>query len=61
MNWTRKKSEPEELCERVRQRGFADTGEIFDEQVSARQQAGKCKPDLPLLAEDDLAGSGDGG
>ena len=40
----------------VRQRGLADTRQILDQQVAARQQARKRETDLFRLAEDDLLG-----
>jgi hypothetical protein len=45
--------------ERVRQHGFAYAGNVFDQQVSARQKAGDRQPDLAFLAEDDAADLGD--
>ena len=41
------------LGQRVGQRGFADTGYVFDQQVATRQQARDTQPDLPVLAQDD--------
>ena len=45
----------------MRQRGLADAGQVFDQQVAARQQAGEGEADLLRLAEDDLFGLGDDG
>jgi len=42
--------------EHVRQRGLADSRQVLDQQVAAREQAGQRQPDLCLFAEDDLAG-----
>jgi hypothetical protein len=39
--------------EHVRERRLADTGHVFDEQVTAREQARKRQPHLRFLAEDD--------
>ena len=38
------------------ERGLANAWHIFDQQVSARENAGERKPDLLFLAEDDAAG-----
>ncbi len=43
----------------MRQRRLADAGQILDQQVSARQQAGQGETDLAFLAEHDLAGLAD--
>ena len=39
----------------VRQGGFAHAGQVFDQQMTARQQAGDGQADGALLAEDDRA------
>ena len=41
--------------ERVRERGLADAGHVFDQQVAAREEAGEGEADLLFLAEDDFA------
>jgi hypothetical protein len=38
------------------QRGFADAGNIFYQQMAASQQTAKRKPNLPGFAENDLIG-----
>ena len=50
--------EAEQSGQHVRQRGLADAGQILDQQVAARQQAGQRQPQLAFLAEDDAAGGG---
>ena len=55
VNWMRWNCSPSERRERVGERGLADAGHVFDQQVAARQQAGEREPDLALLAEDDGA------
>jgi hypothetical protein len=45
----------ERLGEHVRERGLADAGQVLDQQVAARQQAGEGEAHLCLLAEDDAA------
>ena len=40
----------------MRQRRLADAGQVFDQQVAARQQAGQRQADLRVLAENDLIG-----
>ena len=52
-------SEAEQAGEGVGQRGLADTRQILDQQVAAREQAGNCLADLVFLAEDDAPGSGE--
>ena len=47
--------QPEKLREHLRQRSLADAGQILDQQVPAREQAGKREPYLALLAEDDFS------
>ena len=47
-------AEPERRGERVRKRGLADAGNVLDQQVTAREQAGEAQANLLLLAEDDL-------
>ncbi len=42
----------------VRQCGFANARQVFDEQVAVRQQAGQRKPDLFVFAENDFVGGG---
>ena len=42
-------------CNRMRQRGFPDAGQVLDQQMPAGKQAGQCKTDLPALAEDDAS------
>ena len=42
----------------MRQRGFSDTGHIFDQQMAARDQARQRKLNLPLFAENDVADLG---
>ena len=49
----------EQSCQQMRQSRLADAGDILDQQMSARQQAGQCQADLPLLAENDGAGLAD--
>ena len=45
----------------MRQRGLADPGHVFDQQVAIGQQAGQGKAHLPVLADDDLVDlAGDG-
>ena len=39
--------------QRMRQRGLADAGHVFDQQVAARQQAGQARRICCGLAEDD--------
>ena len=45
--------------EHQRQRGLADSGHVFDEQVAVRQQTSERQPDLLRLAENDLLGLAD--
>src|SRR6185503_9820235 len=52
VNWMRWNCRP---SERVRKRGLAHAGQVFDQQVAARQQAGKRQAHLRFLAEDDAA------
>ena len=40
----------------MRERRLADPGQILDQQVAAREQAGERQADLALLAEDHPAG-----
>jgi hypothetical protein len=42
--------------EHVRERGLANAGQVFDQQVAAREQAGEREAHLSFLAEDDAAG-----
>ena len=51
----------ERLGQRMRQRGLAHAGQVFDQQMPARQQASERQPDLARFAEDDLFGLGDDG
>ena len=43
----------------MRQRGLADSRQIFDQQMAARQQASQREADLLRLAQDDLLGLAD--
>ncbi len=43
------------------QRGLADTGQVFDQQVAAGKQAGQREADLRLLADHHAANLGGGG
>ena len=54
-----RKLKSEQARQGVCQRGLADAGQVFDQQVAARQQAGQRKSDLRFLAEDDAVGCGD--
>jgi hypothetical protein len=47
--------EAERNGQRVRQRGLADPGHVFDQQVAAGQQAGQRLANLQILADHDLA------
>ena len=49
------KIEPKRFGEDVRERGLADAGHVFDQQVSACQHAGERKADLWFLAKNYLA------
>ena len=51
--------ETEEARERMRKRRLAHAGHVLDQQVAARKDACHRLPDLPLLAEDHLAGERD--
>ena len=53
--------EAQHLRERVCQRGLADAGHVFDEQMPARQQAGEGEPHGLGLAEDDAIERGEDG
>jgi hypothetical protein len=44
-------AQAEQLGEDVGQRGLADAGQILDQQVAARDQAGQRQPDRVPLAE----------
>src|SRR5690349_6640651 len=46
--------EPEGRCERLRERRFADTGNVLDQKVSARDQAGQREFQRLVLADDNL-------
>ena len=48
--------QPEGARQHVRQRGLAHAGNVLDQQVAARQNAGERHADLRFLAEDDLTG-----
>ena len=47
--------------QRVRERGLADPGQVFEQQVAAREQAGQGETDLLVLADHDLADLARGG
>ena len=47
------KVQSQDAGEHVGQRGFADSRQVLDQQVAARQQAGYGESDRPFLAEDD--------
>jgi hypothetical protein len=49
------KRKPDRSSERVGERRLADSGDIFDEQMTAREQARERKSYLQLLSEDDAA------
>ena len=49
------------MRERVRQRGLADAGHVFDQQVAAREQAGERQSHRLGLAEDDPVQGGQRG
>ncbi len=53
--------ESEDARQHMGQGGLADTGQVFDQQVPASQEAGQGKPDRPFLAEDDLVDVGQDG
>ena len=53
--------EAQQARERVRERGLAHAGNVFDEQVAAREDARHGEADRAFLAEDDLAGLRDDG
>ena len=38
----------------MREGGFADPGNVLDQQVAARQQAGQAQANLRILAENDV-------
>jgi len=48
------KIQTQELREHLSERGLADAGQVFDQKVPAREQAGERETDLALLAEDDF-------
>ncbi len=48
--------QPQQARQHLGQRGLAHAGQIFDEQVAARQQAGEGEADLVLFAENDFGG-----
>ena len=54
VNWMRRKLQPERARQRVRQRRLADAGQVFDEQMPARQQAGDGQADGVFFADDDF-------
>jgi hypothetical protein len=45
--------ESQGACQGMRQGGLADAGDILDQQVTARQQAGDSETNRPLLAQHD--------
>ena len=49
----------EQARQSVRQRGFANARQVFDEQMAMRQQAGQRESDLFVLAENDFVSCGD--
>ena len=51
----------EQAGQRMGQGRLADAGQIFDQQVTARQQAGERQTYLALLAEDDATGGREDG
>ena len=51
--------QPQHLRQRVGQCGLAHPGQVFDQQVTACQNAGEGQPDLGLFAEDDGTAEGD--
>lgn len=48
--------QPEKAGKRLCQRRFANTGQVFDEQVPARQKARQRQANLCVLAKNDLIG-----
>src|SRR6185312_16052851 len=50
---------PQHMRKRMRQRGLADTGHVFDEQVAAGEQAGETEPNLSRLAQNERLESAD--
>jgi hypothetical protein len=55
------KLQSERLGQSMCQHGLAHAGQVFDQQMPARQKAGECEPDLAGFAEYDLFGLGDDG
>ena len=53
MNWTREYLRPSTGGERLRERRLADAGDVLDQQVAARDQAGERQLDRVVLADDD--------
>src|SRR5690606_240232 len=53
--------EPQYLRQGVAERGLAHAGQVFDQQMPTRQQAGQRQPHLWLLAEHDLVDAGQTG
>ena len=53
MNWTRAYLRPEGRGQRLRQRRLADAGDVLDQQVAAREQAGERELQRLGLADDD--------
>ncbi len=53
VNCTRCQARPSTCASACAQRGLADAGNVFDEQVAAREQAGERQPHGLGLAEDD--------
>ncbi len=45
----------------MRERGFAHAGNIFDQQMAARQEAGQAEADLIVLAQDHSVELGEDG
>jgi hypothetical protein len=45
----------------MRERRFADPGDVLDQQVTTRKQAGDTLPKLLCLADDDAVERGDDG
>jgi len=49
------KGQTETSCESVSQGGFTDSGNVLDEQMSARQQTGEGETNRALLSEEYLS------
>ncbi len=54
VNWMRWKEQLNDARERLRQRGLADAGDVFDQQVAAREQRDQRELDDVFLALDDV-------